>query len=565
MVYTYTPTYYSSLHDSITSLCKTMLPFSFKKRRLPGAIADQKLLKQQSDNLKWQQDSFHQILNLMGLCKEGIVPEREVSAFRMQLLDIIVASPADQEQPVVLRDKLLFLQELLYAKCISGDEYHSSKRPLLQRLAVQGVEIEARDITLAKPTESSEEEWSVIDLRDEQCLLNKDSSHSKPKSKQGSAVKQIKGATSVLNFVSSYKLGKNKEGKEVNEPNTKHFRPIRENICSSSATNPFWDSHLKDKEIETRSILMPESLPPEPIKVENESAEKVKKKPIRTLFQREQRDGNGVGGYGPNSENTPPKSAKKQWGFDGFKKWKRSNREDEEAPLPLSERSDNKTFSESCQLVESPMGEGPDTKQIKRKLHPDGSASDFFIDKVLGDKIKKELSRIQSELCSTNPNLQFSNDQIEAISTKLPVEKSDLKKFFPKSWCDRYGDVVLDVVRKEFKDHVGEMENMRNNAREKRENCWAKFDDEDDENCHPNLFGNHQDRSLPMKQGKFTSTNSNGCNFRSNSKANKCFETNPFFQDYQGNDGEKLRSKSLFDPDYQNPFWSPRKGSSMFG
>ena len=109
MVYSYTPAYYSTLHDSITSLCKTILPFGFKKRpRLPAS--DRKLSKLQSDNLKWQQDSFHQIMNLMGLHKEGILAETEVSAFRTHLLETLIASPAEQEQPVILRDKLLFLQ-----------------------------------------------------------------------------------------------------------------------------------------------------------------------------------------------------------------------------------------------------------------------------------------------------------------------------------------------------------------------------------------------------------------------------------------------------------------------
>lgn len=106
MVYTYTPTYYTSLQDSITSICKTILPFSFKKRRHPAI----RLSKQQSDNLKWQQDSFHQILNLMGLCKEGIVPANEVSAFRSHLLETLIASPPDHEPPLILRDKLIFLQ-----------------------------------------------------------------------------------------------------------------------------------------------------------------------------------------------------------------------------------------------------------------------------------------------------------------------------------------------------------------------------------------------------------------------------------------------------------------------
>jgi hypothetical protein len=46
----------------------------------------------------------------MGLHKEGIVAETEVSAFRTHLLDTLIASPSEQEHPVILRDKLLFLQ-----------------------------------------------------------------------------------------------------------------------------------------------------------------------------------------------------------------------------------------------------------------------------------------------------------------------------------------------------------------------------------------------------------------------------------------------------------------------
>ncbi|KAF8364780.1 hypothetical protein HHK36_033246 [Tetracentron sinense] len=185
MGYTYTPTYYSSLHDTITTLCKTILPFSFKKRQLPGLAADQKLSKQQSENLKWQQESFHRILNLIGLHKEGILSESEVSAFRSQLLDTLIASPPSQEQPTVIRDKLLFLQELFYTKCISVDDYHSSKRPLLQRLAVQGAEIEVRDVIVAGPKENSEEEWSVIEFKDEQCLVDKENLYSKTKPSTG--------------------------------------------------------------------------------------------------------------------------------------------------------------------------------------------------------------------------------------------------------------------------------------------------------------------------------------------------------------------------------------------
>ncbi len=136
-----------------------------------------------------------------------------------------------------------------------------------------------------------------------------------------------------------------------------------------------------------------------------------------------------------------------------------------------------------------------------------------------------------------------SNEQIEAIATRLPVDKVELQRFFPKcvcrlppyqsflffvllskhrhgklmtsrpagmklkcvdngfacccrSWCDRYGDVVLEVVHKEFKDHVGEMENQRKAGKLKRaaskaakEKELAAFTkNENDENSgHPNI------------------------------------------------------------------------------
>ncbi|XP_022730936.1 uncharacterized protein LOC111285650 [Durio zibethinus] len=490
MVYSYTPTYYSTLHDSITSLCKTILPFSFKKRRLPAT--EHRLYKLQSDNLKWQQDSFHQILNLMGLHKEGILGEAEVAAFRTHLLQTLTTSPPEFEQPVVLRDKLVFLQELLYAKCISQEEYHFSKRPLLQRLAVQGAEIESREVIVASPKDSKEnqeEEWSVIDLKDENCISNRDNVlHSKNKSKNNSTMMQIKGAASVFGFGSSPKPSKSRSEKSIFDADSRISA-----FMVASKENPFWDSHLKGKESDTKSILMQEETwPTESMKESGGVTDKAKRKPFRTLFHIEQREGDvgGGGDYGPGSEEKASKSAKKQWGFDGFKKWKRDDPEDETAPLPLNERSDSEAFLGSCHLVASPIGDGSDTKQIKRKLHANGVPSDFFIDKVLGDEIKEELSRIQTELSSTNPNLKFSNDQIEAISTTLPADKADLKKFFPKSWCDRNGDVVLDVVKKEFKDHVGEMENMRYATREMNNSMrWTTF--EDDENCHPNLFANN--------------------------------------------------------------------------
>ncbi|KAI3446823.1 hypothetical protein Pfo_003488 [Paulownia fortunei] len=521
MVYTYTPTYYTSLHDSITSICKTILPFSFKKRRLPAiAAAEQRLSKQQSDNLKWQQDSFHQILNLMGLCKEGILPENEVSAFRTHLLETLIASPIDHEPPAILRDKLIFLQELLYAKCISEEDYHASKRPLLQRLAVQGAEIDARDVIVGAQKETSTEEWSEIDLKNEKCSANQEILTSKKNSKESSTVKKMKGAVSVFGFVSPDKNGKLKEN-DVNNAGGKSVRTKDRNVSTASFArnelgcsieNPFWNGHLNEKESDPKSILMVESLPSACVMAEKQSlSEKGKKKPFRTL--------GGGNDSGPDpGEKEKVKSGKKAWVFDGFKKWKKNDSEDETASLSLDEKWDGASYA--GKLVANPVGEGPDTKQIKRKLHPNGAPTDFFVDKVLGEKIKKELSKIQTELGAKNPDVHLSDDQIEAISTRLPVDKADLKKFFPKPWCDQYGNIVLDVVRKEFKDHMREMGNSRGKAGE-------KHDTFDDENSHPNLFA-PRDHSYCMKQASFSSSN-NGRAPVNSSSIDKGFKYNPFF------------------------------------
>ncbi|KAK6126932.1 hypothetical protein DH2020_039326 [Rehmannia glutinosa] len=438
MVHNYTPTY---LQDSIASICKTILPLSFKKRRIPAiAAAEQRLSKQQSDNLKWQQDSYHQILNLMGLCKEGIIPEYEVSAFRTHLLETLIASSIEHEPPVVLRDKLIFLQvfrrfqkflgfrfsgfdcevvvrwlkefsvencklrepkssflgffggfenfwvfgfpadcevvegvfgpencklrkpvftltvkELLYAKCISNEEYHASKRPLLQRLAVQGAEIDVRDVIVGAGKETSNDEWSVIDLKDEKCSANQNISTSKKNSKDHSMVRKVKGAASVFGFVSQ---GKDKKLKE-NEENTVHGKSTwtkEQNVRFARNEN---HNGLNEKENGSKSILMVESSPSACV-----MAEKSKDKQFRTNFQREQEED-----YSHDSNDS------------------RQNPEKEK-----------------------------------------------------GKSVKKH-----------------------------------------GSWCDQYGNIVLDVVRKEFKDHMREMGNSRGKAVEKHNTF-------DDENSHPNLF-----------------------------------------------------------------------------
>lgn len=260
---------------------------------------------------------------------------------------------------------VFFLKELLYAKCISEEEYHSSKRPLLQRLAVQGAEIEAKHVVVGSKRETTDDEWSVIDLKDEKSNLGKENSISSSKDKQkqtSSAIKeQIKGAASVFSFASS------KKERGILNPVSENC--FERNELAESTENPFWNTHLREKDSETKSILMVESLPNEPVKV------KKLKKPFKALFGvDDQHRGE------PESEGKSKSGGKKQWGFDGFKKWKKNDSEDETAPLSLDEKSDGGAYL--GQLVAEPIGEGPDTKQIKRKLHPNGAPSDFFVDKV---------------------------------------------------------------------------------------------------------------------------------------------------------------------------------------
>lgn len=204
----------------------------------------------------------------------------------------------------------------------------------MQRLAVQGAEIEARDVIIVvAQKERSDEEWSIIELKDEKCLLSKENSNLKIKLRQGSAaMKQIKGAaSSVLSFGSSNLKGVGKShggggGEENVRPNDRNIMAARgQNELGLSTENPFWNSNFRDHESETKSILMP----PEPMKVEKQSGEKGKRKPFKTLFQKEEKDDDG------GNENGC-KSGKKQWGFDGFKKWKKADSDDETAPLAAS-------------------------------------------------------------------------------------------------------------------------------------------------------------------------------------------------------------------------------------
>lgn len=342
MVYSYTPTYYSSIHDTITSLCKNIIPFSsasLKKRRLQSA--DQKLSKQQSDNLKWQQESFHKILNLIGLKNEGIIQELEVSNFRIQLLETLITAPPTLENATMVRDKLLFLQELFYAKCISVEEYHSSKRPLLQRLAVQGAEIEARDVIVArrpspsmennfeKPEKEEEEEekWSVIDFKDDESSLmgkeNQNQNKNKKKRSPNPMKERIRGgAASMIGLLVS-KKGKKSDQTDQLFGGGFPF-PANDNSGGNRGgeryeENPFWE----DKENDSRSILMQnENRQQLPAKTEQLR----KKKPFANNWFRQREQIKQEEEENRDSMVKNEKGNSKLRGFDvGLHKWDRIN------------------------------------------------------------------------------------------------------------------------------------------------------------------------------------------------------------------------------------------------
>lgn len=219
--------------------------------------------------------------------------------------------------------------------------------------------MDARDVIVgAQKKDASNEEWSDIDLKEDKCFPNHNNvSTLKKNSKESSAVKRMKGAVSAFSFVSSDKKGKLKES-DAHNSRSKSSHITRNQNVSEIESGP-------------KSILMEESLPP-PL------GEKVKKKPFRSIFQTVQEGG---GGGVDNEDNVKVKSGKRAWVIDGFKKWKRKDSEDETAPFPsLDEKSEEESYG--GKLIENPVGQGPDTRQIKRKLHPNGAPTDFFVDKV---------------------------------------------------------------------------------------------------------------------------------------------------------------------------------------
>lgn len=70
---------------------------------------------------------------------------------------------------------------------------------------------------------------------------------------------------------------------------------------------------------------------------------------------------------------------------------------------------------------------------------------------------------------------------------------SNTMVFVCRAWCDQHGEGVITAAKKEFKEHVDEMEKQRDIA---TDDGWATFEDIDlDDNFNPRAFSQHQSAS----------------------------------------------------------------------
>lgn len=190
-----------------------------------------------------------------------------------------------------------------------------------------------RNVIVGGKKEASNDEWSEIDLKDEDREFVSTSK---------SAVKRMKGAASVFGFVSSDKSEKLKE---------------------DGVDNRVLNGGSDERGNGLKSILMEESLqsPACVVGEKKNGCGKGKTAMLRAAVER---------------GREKVKLGKRGWA-DGFKKWRKNESKDEEV-APSSSLKEGY----GGKLVSNPVGEGPDTRQIKSKLHPNGAPTDFFVDKV---------------------------------------------------------------------------------------------------------------------------------------------------------------------------------------
>lgn len=506
------------LQENAKDLYKHMTPLLQKcmlvKRTTTGMMSPSSSVQQnhrragqQADNLVWQQEAFHKVLKLQALLKEGLISEAELQTCRKDILAVVAAVHQDGEWANFTRDKLLFLQDLLREGCISESEYHATKQPILSRLAEQGAELDSQDfVMLVSPLpqrgsighDAPDCRATVVTTGVETATEKSSSSttttdhaqnYSPISRKKKMAAADASTTTTrktpikqVLEAMSRIKNNRANWGAETGPLREAPIPPLGRWILKKESLNEAVGRKVVDANVAVTTDLDEdeEVLFASPVRKLSASPGLVHRKKGGMLSGLVRKLHGGESDV--SSEAYSPLNMEEETPEDGGKDGK----------LPQSGLID------AGVLKEGNNGQGPpDIVKYKKKVNAKGSPTNFFIDKVVGDNIKTELTRIRTEMSETSPGQTFTNEQIEAIATRLPVDKVELQWFFPKSWCDRYGDVVLEVVHKEFRAHVGEMENLRKAGRLKRaaskatkekEMTAAFAKTENDENSgHPNI------------------------------------------------------------------------------
>ncbi|KAG6541149.1 hypothetical protein Mapa_017446 [Marchantia paleacea] len=578
------------LQESATAMLKNMTPLlqkcrsmSFRKLLMPNVAVNRS--SQQTELIKWQQEMFHRILNMMCLVEEGLTEQAELDAFRADLLRTLTTAHPNGEWADFTRDKLLYLQDLFQSKCISEEEYHKAKRPILSRLADQGAELDSQDFKFnSKAIRHTGESSSKAEMdptrnvaevaqapeAESPCDVPANSGSAKKTPIKhvmeamarlktvGSGGKNVPPGTAgseekprvphALDFVrrdprdcptrdapiaaqkpqdipldsplyfdastgSTYDLLpelSNNASQDVEMPQSPASVPSSPSIASFLSPPSVSSATLAEQ---SKSLLKPprkltftpskSTLTPskttvgfsrsQSTRVESSSSPIVAK-PERSLSRKftgmfgtwqgwqtgeekkQESDCDDHADSDDERERTSKKTSvwkKLDLLRPGSKKQQQDDKDDDDFGKEISDKD---PLLKAIDNYPSDKikggyihGQGPDIKKLKKKVAVRGAPTNFFIDQVLGDNIKTELARIRAELARTNPVEQaFTNDQIDAIATRLPVDKTELMRFFPKSWCDRYGDIVLEVVHKEFNTHVSEMDGLRKAAKDKK-------------------------------------------------------------------------------------------------
>ncbi|KAJ7528094.1 hypothetical protein O6H91_16G083500 [Diphasiastrum complanatum] len=512
---------------------------------------------QQADNLKWQQEMFHRILKMMGLCQEGLVDKAELKLFRLKLLDRVTSLHADGEWADFTRDKLLFLQDLLYSRCISEEDYHEAKRPLLLRLAEQGAVIDSNDVllscsaqrvTITRPsrpatrTRSSEEAFTenfdTDNTADAEIVPEKKlHRHGRKRSAMRLFAKAVSKFRPRKQLPQDHKAQHPVEVAETIErsdsrnpedcpdrdapvpPQMRYGSPhlpsptwIYNPFCDDTALPDLRECVSSERDCLEESEPLPNgpasppsyydtpersaspaqaeafsSSPPRTSPPSASSASSSKRLKLSNLITDfickirgdQPSDGkSSVSKHEDSQVQDEELSSRNRQRLGRLRHSKMLHNEDSFD----SEDGDDHLNTSSDSIPHGLQGkrdsnEVPDIVKWKRRVLAKHASSNPFTEKIVEENIKRELLRIRAEMSRTNTEVTFTDDQIDAIATRLPVDKAELLRFFPRSWCDSYGDIVLAVVEREYQGHVDQRERFRR-ARKEEQTCSVIENDE---------------------------------------------------------------------------------------